>query len=323
MDSNYKFKINLTTIKHLALRLNFDQDLLQYYSRKKTNSVKEIALKQVKNGKIKERHVFNTSKTYKSILKSINKNLLRDYKFPIGICGAIVGKSIDDMVYIHSKKEAIFSLDLKDFFPGIESGRIFNFFKSSGCNNEIAGIITDLVTFNDMLPQGFPTSPMLANIIAVKLDLDHLEICNKNKLSRTRWIDDIVISGRTKDLVPNISKFIGLIKQNNFRTSNRKTNFKQRSEEPTVLGLNVSKDKPVIPKIIVQKVEDLLLECQLNGIESVQELYNSEYLGRTKNFQYSLKGKLDYIEKYNYKEAQHLKSIYNNIFTKLARNTSS
>lgn len=314
MPSLKNFNFNIKSVKHLSLNLRIDYDLLTYYGNNKKKYVKEIVLKQHRYGKIKERIVFNPSDKYKKILRYLNKKILQKYDLPKGVLGAVVGKSIDDMASFHTKKEAVFSLDLKNFFPNITSGRIFNLFLKTGCTHEVSGVLTDLVTFEGALPQGYPTSPMLANIVASDLDLEHLRLCIKHKLARTRWIDDIVISGRTKDLIPNIRLILGTVKKNGFKTSHRKTNFKHRSEQPHVLGLNVSKDKPRVPNVLIIKVMDILLDCLNNGPDLVQELYDMDNFGKRKNLSTSLKGKIDFIERYNPVDAKELRKVYRKIF---------
>jgi hypothetical protein len=315
VPSPEKFTLNIRSLKHLSYNLNTDQDLLTYYCINKEKHVDRICLKQNRHGIIKERTVYNTSDVYKQILRKFNKQILQKFELPVGVLGAVLGKSIDDMASFHTKKEAVFSIDLKDFFPSISSGRIFNLFLSAGCTHKVSEVVTDLVTFKGALPQGYPTSPMLANIVALNLDFDHIQFCSKNQLSRTRWIDDIVISGRTKDLTPQINHIVGAVKKNGFKTSNRKTKFKHRSEHPQVLGLDVTNDNPRVPQVVVRKVECLLLDCLDFGTEMVELLYNSDDIAKHKNLAASLKGKIDFIQRYNPNDAIELRRLFSKVFS--------
>jgi hypothetical protein len=219
MDGHPPFPLHLDlkNIKYLERRLQKDIKELEHFGRNKGRFTEQLTLIQIKNGRRKERIVFNPCKPYKEILRRINRALLQRAVLPPGVLGGVIGKSIDDMTEVHCGQEAVFSIDLKNFFPGIGSGRIFKFFKKTGCTNNVAGILTDLVTLNDALPQGFPTSTTLANLVAYELDCQHIEHCNTFKIHRTRWIDDIVFSGRTATLKNHTSTLIGAIRPTDSR----------------------------------------------------------------------------------------------------------
>jgi hypothetical protein len=161
---HFPLKLNLNSHNHLALRLGYPIDTIEYFKKNKNSNVKELILNQIKNGKLKERVVYNPSPQYKKLLRAINSKLLRRSVLPEGVLGGVIGKCIDDLVKVHCNQEAVLSMDLKKFFPSIKSGRVVKFFRSAGCSPDISGILTDLVTLKDSLPQGFPTSPMLANL---------------------------------------------------------------------------------------------------------------------------------------------------------------
>ena len=93
------------------------------------------------------------------------------------------------------------------------------------CSPEIAKFLTELMTYNNSLPQGFSTSPMLANIVCYKLDMEQLTICDSYCINRTRWIDDIVFSGRRKDLEKAAPKLITAVAKNGFVINKRKSSF--------------------------------------------------------------------------------------------------
>lgn len=192
IETSYPLTLNIRSIKHLSYYLKIPPKEIDFFARNKERHVSPLELLQVRNGKTKKRLVYNPSSRYKLILRAINKSILSRSSFPKGVLGGIIGKSIDDMCVIHCGQEAVFSIDLKNFFPSIASGRVFKLFVKAGCTNNIASLLTDLVTLNGSVPQGFPTSPMLANLTAFELDIQHLSYCQKNGIMRTRWIDDIV-----------------------------------------------------------------------------------------------------------------------------------
>ncbi len=308
----YPLELNIYSSDHLALRTKFPIKQIIKITECKSSKVKTFSLKkETSDGRIKERIIYNPFFDYKKVLRNVNKYLLNSAFLPPGVCGGVAGKTLKDMVQIHCGKEAIYTIDLKDFYPNISSCRIFKFFLNSNCSYEISKILTNLVTYNNQLPQGFPTSTMLANIVAFKLDLEHLAICKKFNLARTRWIDDIVFSGRLKDLEASVPKINCAAKYNGFELNKDKQIFYRRKNEPKIVGLLVNKHKPHIPKGIIEKVKEILIIAKLYGTQVAQTI-NEVAVGK-KDFKASLVGKINNIAIYNPADAIELESLFNTI----------
>jgi RNA-directed DNA polymerase len=311
MDDSTKLKfpliLNLWNKKHLEYALGgYSFKSLQYFAANKKTNVRELNKTQYRNGKTKPRTVYDSTEGYKNLLKTINKKLLQKAVLPKGVFGGAIGKTIDDMAGIHCGKEAILAIDFKDFFPNIKSGMVFTFFQKAKCSNEIAGILTDLVTLNCSLPQGFPTSPMLANLIAFNLDLKHLELEKKYNLNRTRWIDDIIFSGRAASIKSAITQIIGAAKPCGFIVNNKKTRFNVRKEKPVVVGLDVSRKSLHVPLVQIHEIERLLYKCETEGIAVVQSTYDPKCEGTIKDLHASITGRIRFVEKYDPLLAQSL-----------------
>jgi hypothetical protein len=315
MDGHPPFplRLDLKDPKYLELRLRVDIKKLKYFSRRKDSHVKPLTLIQNKNGKQKERIVFNPSEPYKEILRRINRAFLQRAVLPPGVLGGVIGKSIDNMAEVHCGQEAVFSIDLKNFFPGIDSGRIFTFFQKTGCTCDVAGILTDLVTLNHALPQGFPTSPMLANLMAYGLDCQHLEQCKAFHIRRTRWIDDIVFSGRSAILKKCTPKFVGAIKHHGFTLNESKTAFTARSNIPEIVGLAVAGKTPHLPQAVIDKIISILTECKVSGVAVIQANYECDAFGWIKNLKPSLEGRVKRVEQYGHKEAVLMRELFDAI----------
>jgi RNA-directed DNA polymerase len=307
IPKSFPLVLNLWEINHLECALGgYRHESLLYFIDKKEANVKELTKVQNRNGKIKTRIVYNSTDGYKKLLKAINKKILQRASLPKGVLGGAIGKTIDDMAEIHCGKEALFVMDFKNFFPNIKSGMVFKFFKRAKCSNDIAGLLTDLVTLNGALPQGFPTSPMMANLIAYDLDVEHLKIATKHKLERTRWIDDIVFSGRIAAIEQASRSIVGSAKPFGFIVNNKKTRFEVRKERPVVVGLDVSRKSPHVPLVQIHEIERLLTKCETEGTAMVQPTYDPKGEGKIKDLQSSLNGRIRFVEKYDLKLAEGL-----------------
>jgi len=300
------FKLNLYKPEHLSLRINFPLAVIDKILKNKDKRIERFVLKKVKeNGIIKERPIFSPHREYKLLLRRINKHILNKAPLPVGVCGAIVGKSLFDMVNVHCNKEAVYQVDLENFFPNIKYPTIFKMFLKLNCSKDIARLLADLVTFQDSLPQGFPTSPMIANIVASKLDIEQLKICEKNDVSRTRWIDDIVFSGRIISLQSIIPKLVTSIKINHFILNKDKELFTRRKDKPEIVGLTINKHKPYIPLRIIEKLEDYIQIANEFGYGKLRSMYPEEF--QKKDIALSIISKIKYIEIFDKNAANELR----------------
>lgn len=122
----------------------------------------------------------------KEIQRWVLDNIL--YRCPINkfTKGYVPNLSIRDNARFHRKQELVLKLDIKNFFPSIKSGRVFNFFKRLGYQNHVSQMLTNLCTLNGSLPQGAPTSPALSNLVISRLDkrLSHFAIQEKIRYTR-------------------------------------------------------------------------------------------------------------------------------------------
>lgn len=309
----FPLKLNLYNVTHLEKTLGYSIKSIRYFVDQKDKNVFKKTIIQNRNGKPKERVVYNTSVNFKVLLRQLNKKILQKAVFPTGVLGGIVGNSIDDMAKKHCGKEALFSIDLKDFFQNINSGMVFSMFDLSGCSNEICGLLTDLVTYNNFLPQGFPTSPMVANIIAYNLDVAHFHITKKNNLTRTRWIDDIVFSGRITDIKASTHSIVGAVGKCGFLMNKNKLHYCIRKSKPVVTGLCVNRHRPHSTDLQVMMLDKLITRCEKEGIPIVQATFDPDCVGKIRNLNASIYGKIRFISKYDPEIAKSFQNRFDSL----------
>src|SRR6266851_479245 len=85
--------------------------------------------------------------------------------------GFILGRSILSNASLHTSKRFVLNIDLADFFPSINVARIRGLFMAPpyGLDPNVATVIAQLCTYDDTLPQGAPTSPIISNMICSRL----------------------------------------------------------------------------------------------------------------------------------------------------------
>ena len=94
-------------------------------------------------------------------------------------------------------------IDLENFFPSINFGRVRGLFMSEPFNVPQAGatILAQLCCHRGVLPQGAPTSPVISNIICSRLDRQLMKLAQSHNCFCTRYADDITFS-KTRTAFP-------------------------------------------------------------------------------------------------------------------------
>lgn len=148
------------------------------------------------------------------INRSITKLVLEKIPVNSSACGFIEGKSYYDFLRPHIGGYFFLRLDIKNFFHSIPSYEVkkllsiyFNDKKNDGEKYsplDIAYISTvhkvsnffdnkDLIG-KEILPIGFPSSPVISNIIFRKIDILIQKLCEEKGIIYTRYADDMLFS---------------------------------------------------------------------------------------------------------------------------------
>jgi RNA-directed DNA polymerase len=137
----------------------------------------------------------------------------------------------------HQGKKFIFTMDLRDFFPSINHLMAFEMLRSRNFSPTTSRILTQLTTYQGHLPQGVPTSSMMANLIFIKTG-DKLDAFSKqHDITFTTFIDDLTFSS-SKDFKDLTSSLLDIIKLDNYRLNHNKINY--RTKNPIVTGVLVN-----------------------------------------------------------------------------------
>jgi hypothetical protein len=171
-------------------------------------------------------------------------------------------------------------MDLIAFYPSIPAARVWGLLRMAGLPEAVAHVITGLVTTvaprqvsNDPrlrsphLPQGAPTSPQLANLVAYSLDRRLTGLADRFGASYTRYVDDLTFSGGSK-LRAGRSRFIELVedvvRDEGFRVNDRKTVVLGDAGRQHVLGAVVNVH-PAVPRRERDRLRATLHNCEQHG----------------------------------------------------------
>lgn len=174
------------------------------------------------------------------------------------IHGYVPNRSFLTNARYHEKQRWVLNIDIQDFYGSIGFARVRGLFMSQffGFNHRVATILARLTTYNNALPQGARTSPVLANIIAHNLDKLLVEIAIKERLKYSRYADDITFSSDRKKIPPSLvrhwepeygdrevvlgERLVDAFKTAHFNINPEKTRIQLFGERQVVTGLIVN-----------------------------------------------------------------------------------
>ena len=215
--------------------------------------------------------------------------------------GFVKGRSILTNANIHVNKKYIVNMDIEDFFPSIHFGRVRGYFNKSNefnLSENVSTIIAQLTCYQGVLPQGAPTSPILANLLCNILDMRLLKVCAKYKVDYSRYADDMTFSTNDKYFIVNQSRFIDEIEKEveefGFKINKKKTRLDFYSSRQNVTGLIVNQ-KIGVDKKFRKDTRAMAYSLYKNGEFKIDGEIGSVY---------QLEGRfafIDQIDKYNNK----------------------
>ena len=155
----------------------------------------------------------------------------------------------------HKNKRYVFNVDLQDFFPSINFGRVRGFFIKNHHFNldpNVATVIAQISCHNNELPQGSPCSPIISNLIGHLLDVRMVNLAKKAKCTYSRYADDLTFSTNKKDFSDSIAimkdennwiagnKLIKEIEKVGFSLNTEKTSMQFKTARQITTGLIVN-----------------------------------------------------------------------------------
>ncbi len=188
------------------------------------------------------------TETYKSVLKVLAGELRPIYKPLDCVQGFIPGRGVRANASLHLARRFVLCVDIKDFFESINDKMIEFALANHGFSTFASERLSKLVTLDGKLVQGFPSSPIISNIVAVPADERLLKLSG-NSVAYSRYADDLYFS--SNDKVPSLSEIQSVLEESGFRINEQKTREMKRGSKQYVTGLTVFDDKkPRIPKSI-------------------------------------------------------------------------
>jgi len=250
--------------------------------------------------------------------------------------GFVAGRSVLSYVQPHVNKPYGMRMDLQDFFPSIDSNRVWGLFRSLGYPYAVTQLLTNLCTcwsgpsrlleasqriasraqqqqllslhHRKHLPQGTPTSPALANLIAYRLDCRLAGLAKACDVTYTRYADDLLFSGGPQFArgAKSFATQVGaIVLEEGFRLNYRKTRGMHKSTRQSAGGIVINQVTN-LRRSDFDKLKALLHNCLQHGAQSQNR-------DRQDDFRAHLLGRINWVGQLNSRRGDKLMRIFSQI----------
>lgn len=210
---------------------------------------------KAKNSVVKFRQIDNPVKQLKDIQRRILINILADVELPGYMFGAVTGRSIVAHAEQHIKNQSstVVRMDISSYYPSITCFHVYYVWNVVlRCPPPVAKLLTELTTFEWHLPQGAPTSPAIANIYLASIYGPVCLVSEREGLTITTWVDDLVFSGAAAREIMNPVREV--LASHGFKTSPEKRDVLGTRDDKVITGTRVGRTQA---RVSHQKMSEL------------------------------------------------------------------
>ncbi len=251
----------------------------------------------------------------KLIQRRLNRVLQAVYEPKPSVHGFVPGRNIVSNAQPHVKRRYVLNLDLKDFFPSINFGRVRGMFMGSPYHlpEPVATVLAQICCHNNQLPQGAPTSPVITNMLCAQMDRWLQQLAHKNQCTYTRYADDLTFSTNMPkfpaDLAIEVATETGIIIQigeplrhiiesSGFLINDEKVRLQKRGHHQEVTGLTTN-EFPNVDRRYVRQIRAMLHAWRKYGPQKILSVRSKSnhpiYYESFAKFKQILRGKIEYV----------------------------
>lgn len=258
-------------------------------------------------------------------LRAIQRTVLRELLYPVTLHdaahGFVPGRSAVTGAAHHTGRDVVLNLDLQTFFATVTAGQVYGTLRQAGYPEAVAhrltGILTHVVPPRVLaqmppggdpaqrfalrkalslphLPQGAPSSPMVANLSLRRLDSRLAGLAATFDGGYTRYADDLTFSGG-QELLRRSDAFLraatAIIEDQRHSVNPLKTRVRRAGIRQTVTSVVVNKHTNVA-RPDFDRLKAILHNCLKHGPES----QNREGLA---DFRGHLQGRISWVSALN------------------------
>ena len=219
--------------------------------------------------------------------RGILYNILYTFRTHKCCIGFTRNKSVTDGANAHLNSNVILTMDLRNFFNSIKLKRVYDVINririrlnSKGkhkISRNQAQRVAGLLCYKGQLPQGAPTSPAMANLVAYPMDVEIEKYAKKHNLIYTRYADDLAFSHKDKtyNIGAHIKPIEEIVRRHKLHINYKKTKVRRPHNRMSITGIVVN-EKLSVPRWkwrnFRAELHNLIKKNQVISLEHYQQL---------------------------------------------------
>ncbi|MEL6692381.1 MAG: reverse transcriptase domain-containing protein [Pseudomonadota bacterium] len=214
-------------------------------------------------------------------LRLVNEKItyqLRKVRLPKYVMSPRRGIGQKQNAEFHASGRQILKLDLKQFYPSISRTMVARFFRDRlSMHPDVAGLLTELLTYEDRVFYGAPSTPVLAVLTHQELFDAINRACVAHGTEMSLWVDNFIISG---DEVPGalLNEMRKIIAKHGHRSHDIK--FEQTNRKVSITGIDVRDGVLHPPNKSDVAIRDLERELHITKDPDRYEMVANKLLSR-------------------------------------------
>ncbi|GAA2468958.1 hypothetical protein Ahu01nite_001760 [Winogradskya humida] len=196
--------------------------------------------------------------------------------------GFVPGRGVHTFAVPHSGQPMVVRVDLASFFSSVTAPRIYGLFRTAGYPEPVAHALTALTTTRTPadilggkylpllrhahLPQGAPSSPALANLVAYRLDRRLSGLAARFGMTYTRYADDLAFSGPRVSAPRLLAALEAVVKDEGFQLRHAKTRVRGQGDRQVLAGLVVN-ERPAVARVEYDRLRAVLHDAARRGLD--------------------------------------------------------
>lgn len=187
----------------------------------------------------KTRLIDNPDEELKQVQRRIRETVLAQHCVDAAVRACVKGGSPLKHAAAVANQLNVAETDLKNCYPKITNKMVFRRLRDLGYGREPASLLTRICTRKGHLPQGAPTSDLIANQVLAPLDEIANRIAAERGLTYSRCMDGFVVGG-THDTREALAQIIDAIRAAGLAVRRRKTRNAGATRAHEVTGYSVN-----------------------------------------------------------------------------------
>lgn len=313
-SQNLPVVFNLT---HLAYHIGVEIDFLWHLvSRSDIGYERYFLIK--KKFTSRRRKIYVPNINLLRVQKWINLEVLHKVKISDNSTAYSLGSNNIKNAQRHLHSKMLIKTDLVNFFESITEKQVYKIFKKLGYDKYLSFCFARICTVqckNNFrhLPQGAPTSPMLANIACIDMDNKLEALARKYDLTYTRYSDDLTFSSEdiSLDFENILNEIRDVIISHKFMLHKNKTRIVKPSHRKIVTGILLDSAGG---KISVPRNYFLHVKAELYCMEKFGFINHCKKTNQSPVVVFNvIKGRIEYIKQVDISKWNKLMPIFNKI----------